>query len=367
MPILETPPNPAPTTPPTPPHGGRSGQTPVKVTTRRFGELEEHELIHLLDSIDDEIARARFRESIYVSVIVCLALAWFAFYGPRVLFHEGRIVNPKEEVTELNKKELPFLDLPKSLVQKAPPKPKAIAEQNHIAQTPHPDQKPPTPRQGAPGAQQPAPLPPTPQPQQQVQRPQPPTPQPQPQPQQPRQAQNTPIPDAPKPTQATQQPSRPNFGSQQSPQQAMRDLANSMARGQGGNYGTSAPTGHGGNLGAGVEILSDTLGVDFGPYIKRLLRILYDSWLPLIPEETRPPLNKEGSTLIRFTINKDGTLAPGAMHLDASTHDEAIDRAAWGSIVGVGQMPPLPKNFTGPNLELRIDFIISHNAPKNDF
>jgi hypothetical protein len=30
-------------------------------------------------------------------------------------------------------------------------------------------------------------------------------------------------------------------------------------------------------------------------------------------------------------------------------------------------MPPLPKNFTGPNLELRIDFIISHNAPKNDF
>jgi TonB family protein len=85
----------------------------------------------------------------------------------------------------------------------------------------------------------------------------------------------------------------------------------------------------------------------------------------LIPEETRPPLNKEGSTLIRFTINKDGTVS--AMHLDDSTHDQAIDRAAWGSITGVGQMPPLPKNFNGPNLELRIDFIISHNAPKNDF
>jgi TonB family protein len=336
----------------------------VKVTTRRFGELEEHELIHLLDSIDDEIAKARFRESIYISVIICLALAWFAFYGPRVLFHEGRIVNPKEEVTELNKKELPFLETPKSVIQKVPPKPKAIAEQSHIAQTPHPDQKPPTPRQGAPGTTEPAPRPqpPAPQPQQQAQRP--PAPQPQSQPQ-PRQAQNTPIPDAPRPTQSTPQPTRPNFGGQESPQQAMRDLANSLARGQGGNYAANAPSGHGANLGEGVEILSDTLGVDFGPYIKRLLRILYDSWLPLIPEETRPPLNKEGSTLIRFTINKDGTVS--AMHLDDSTHDQAIDRAAWGSITGVGQMPPLPKNFNGPNLELRIDFIISHNAPKNDF
>ena len=363
MPTLETPPNPAPTTPP------RPGQTPVKVTTRRFGELEEHELIHLLDSIDDEIARARFRESIYVSIIICLALAWFAFYGPRVLFHEGRIVNPKDEVTELNKKELPFLDLPKSLVQKVPPKPKAISDQTHTAQTPHPDQRPPTPRRGAPGTPSPAPrpLPPEPQPQQQAQQQPQPRLQPTPQPQQPRQAQSTPIPDAPKPTQSAQQPTRPNFGAQESPQQAMRDLAGSMARGEGGNFSANAPGGHGSNLGEGVEILSDTLGVDFGPYIKRLLRILYDSWIPLIPEETRPPLNKEGSTLIRFTINKDGSLQPGGMHLDASTHDEAIDRAAWGSITGVGQMPPLPKGFTGPNLELRINFIISHNAPKNDF
>jgi TonB family protein len=362
MPILETPPNPAPATPPP----ARPGQ-PVKVTTRRFGELEEHELIHLLDSIDDEIAKARFRESIYISVIICLALAWFAFYGPRVLFHEGRIVNPKEEVIEL-KKELPFLDLPKNLVQKVPPKPKAIAEQSHIAQTPHPDNKPPAPRPGAPGNPTPVPHPtpqPQPQPAQQAQRPQPPTPQPQPQPQ-PRVAQNTPIPDAPHPTPSmTPQPTRPNFGAQESPRQAMHNLANSMARGQGGNFSSNAPGGHGSNLGQGAEILSDTLGVDFGPYIKRLLRILYESWLPLIPEETRPPLNKEGQTLIRFTINKDGTVS--AMHLDDSTHDQAIDRAAWGSITGVGQMPPLPRNFTGPNLELRIDFVISHDAVKNDF
>ena len=67
---------------------------PVKVRTGRFGELEEHELIHLIDSLDDERSRARFRESIYISVIVWLAIAWFLFYGPRVLFHQPYYATP---------------------------------------------------------------------------------------------------------------------------------------------------------------------------------------------------------------------------------------------------------------------------------
>jgi outer membrane biosynthesis protein TonB len=359
MPLLETPPNPAPTngeqTPPNTPQ-------PIKVSSRRFGELEEHELIRLLDTFDDEIARARFRESIYVSVIFCLAVAWFAFYGPRVLFHEGHIANPHAEVAKLQDKEMKFLDLPKALVHKPPPQTKTISDQDRIKQTPHPvpEVKPPQPAAGAPAPVQ-RPQPPAPQPQHQAapQPQQPPAPQPQ---QQPKPPQNSNIPDAPRP--AT--PSHSTFGGAQSPGQSLRDAAAAAARGGGGgNYGTSGPSAHNGP--DGVEILSDTLGVDFGPYIKRLLRILYNAWVPLIPEETRPPLNKEGSTLIRFTINPDGNLAVGGMHLDASTHDQAIDRAAWGSITSVGQFPPLPKNFNGPNLQLRVHFIIAHDAPKNDF
>ena len=359
MPTLEIPPNPAPPTP--------TPERPPKVATRRFGELEEHELIYLLDSIDDEISRARFRESIYVSVILCLALAWFAFYGPRVLFHEGRIANPKANVAE--KKELPFIDLPKSLV-KTPKVAKNLSDQNRVAQTPKPVAKPqpPAARPGAPGAQAaqrqlpnaPQPQPQRPSPPQQAQQQQPPAPQPQQQ--QPRPTQNAAIPDAPKPS--SNSSSRPNFGTPTSPGQSNRDAASAAVRGSGGNYG-SGPSRQSGVEGA--EILSDTLGVDFWPYIKRLLRILYDSWLPLIPEETRPPLNKEGTTQISFTINPDGSLAAHGMRLDSTSHDVAIDRAAWGSITGVGQFPPLPKEFKGPNLQLRIHFVITHNPVKNDF
>src|SRR5580698_9025616 len=109
MPSLETPPNSAPPT------------QPVKVRTGRYGELEEHELIHLLDSLDDERAKARFRESIYISVIIYLGIVWFLFYGPRVLFHQPRLISPVEVLKERDK-QLTFLDSPKDL-SKLTPKP----------------------------------------------------------------------------------------------------------------------------------------------------------------------------------------------------------------------------------------------------
>jgi TonB family protein len=88
--------------------------------------------------------------------------------------------------------------------------------------------------------------------------------------------------------------------------------------------------------------------------------LIYQQWIPLLPEETRPPLNKRGTSQIRFTINPDGTIA--AMHLEDSTHDDALNRAAWGSITGVGKFPPLPQDFHGPNLQLRIHFKVNQGT-----
>jgi hypothetical protein len=53
------------------PHEGTSQTVarPPRIRTNRFGHLEEHELIKLLDTIEDERARGRFRESIYISLI----------------------------------------------------------------------------------------------------------------------------------------------------------------------------------------------------------------------------------------------------------------------------------------------------------
>jgi outer membrane biosynthesis protein TonB len=334
MPSLETPPKSAPP------------NQPIKVRTGRFGELDEHELIHLLDSLDDERSKARFRESIYISVIIYLAIIWFLFYGPRVLFHQPRLINPVDVLKERDK-QLTYLDAPKDLphtATKAPkPRPqqldqktlKQLQEMRKAAPAAPTEPKPtPPPVQQAPPQQAATPLPPAPQPQQT----QPP-------------AQQQALVEAPKPV-----PTRPNFGN---PNQTAGDAIRQAAQGAAHDHGSAGDYSGGGSgrtgMGTGAEILSDTQGVDFGPYIRRILNDIKRNWIPLIPEEARPPLNKEGETLIRFTILPDGRIA--AMNLDGSSQDQSIDKACWGAITGEGQFPPLPTNFHGPNLELRIDFL----------
>jgi TonB family protein len=349
MPILETPPNSAPPTP------------PVKVRTNRYGDLEEHELIHLLDALDDERSRARFRESVYISIIIWLAIGWFVLYGPQVIFHQPRLINPADVLRD-REKQLTYLDMPKDLSKAVPKKPtNVISDKDRVQQTVKPtldkktlEQLRRMQRAGEPSKATPAPPAPAPapQPQQQAQQP---TPQPLPQHPQQQQA----MVDAPRPA-----PTRPNFAAQtQTAGDAIRQAAENAARnhGQDGNFGENAPVQHGG-LNTGVEVLSDTMGVDFGPYLRRILSDIKRTWVPLIPEEARPPLNKQGETQIRFTILPDGRI--GEMHLEDSTHDQAIDRAAWGGITGVGQFPPLPSNFKGPNLELRILFLVNKNPPE---
>ena len=336
---------------------------PAKVRTGRYGELEEHEVVRLLDSFDDERARARFREAFYISVIFYLVFAWFLAYGPRVLFHQPRVIDPMA-VLKQREKQMTYLNMPKDLTKNLPHKPtNVISDKDRTQQTKHPtldkktlEQLQAMEKAGAPGASRPA-----------APRPAPPAPAPQQTEPQQQQAKQQPLPPHPAPQQqeamvdAPKPATRPNFGNpNQSAGESIRRAAQAAARnrGNGGDFGANIPVEHQG-LNTGVDILSDTMGVDFSPYLKRILREIYNTWLPLIPEEARPPLNKQGETLIRFTILPDGRI--GAMNLDGSTHDQAIDRAAWGSIVGVGQFPPLPKEFHGPNLELRIHYFVNKN------
>ncbi len=111
-----------------------------------------------------------------------------------------------------------------------------------------------------------------------------------------------------------------------------------------------------------VSILSDTRGVDFAPYVTRITHMIYGTWVTRMQQDARPPSLIKGVTVIRFTINQNGKLT--AMHLDGSTHTDSLNRAAWGAITGVEQFPPLPKEFTGPDLELRVRFNV--NQPKSN-
>jgi TonB family protein len=109
-----------------------------------------------------------------------------------------------------------------------------------------------------------------------------------------------------------------------------------------------------------MEILSDTGGVDFRPYMERLHVHVQDHWTPLIPEEALPPMMASGSVTIEFAILKDGTIR--GMKLFRSSGHVALDRAAWGAITSSIPLPPLPAEFTHDYLLLRCGFIYNMSA-----
>jgi TonB family protein len=108
-----------------------------------------------------------------------------------------------------------------------------------------------------------------------------------------------------------------------------------------------------------LEILSDTQGVDFGPYLQNLLQHVKENWYKLIPESAAV---KKGKLAIEFAITKDGQVA--GMSLVTTSGDVALDRAAWGGITDSNPFPALPGEFNGQYLALRFHFY--YNPDKSD-
>jgi len=127
--------------------------------------------------------------------------------------------------------------------------------------------------------------------------------------------------------------------------------------GQEGDFGLG--TGARGRALGNLEILSDTQGVDFGPYLQRILQDVRENWYRAIPESAEM---KKGKLMIEFAITKDGKVAD--MRLVATSNDVALDRAAWAGISASNPFPPLPSDFTGPYLALRFRFF--YNPDKSD-
>jgi TonB family protein len=138
-------------------------------------------------------------------------------------------------------------------------------------------------------------------------------------------------------------------------EQAARSSIGRGARigGSGGDYGLGQGRQATKALG-NLDVLSDTMGVDFGPYLQRVLHDVKANWYNLIPESARPPLMKRGKVSIEFAIMKNGTVQ--GMTLSGPSGDVSLDRAAWGGITNSAPFPSLPTEFRGDYLLLRFNF-----------
>lgn len=148
---------------------------------------------------------------------------------------------------------------------------------------------------------------------------------------------------------------------------AVRDL--SHQQGQGGTIvgdgtGGGAPDGFTlpsrGNAGSNLELLSDPMGVDFRPYLTRILAMVRRNWYAVIPESARLGMVK-GRVAIQFIIVRQGGVSK--LVIASASGQEALDRAAVAGISASNPFPPLPTEFRGDQIKLQFTFL--YNIPVN--
>lgn len=322
------------------------------------------ELHLLIGEMDDELTRYRWREAVWISIVVHVLVFLAVLTAPKWLgwFPKSAVIVP---VTQSSKDSAFLLAPPDQTHVKTPPKTNIASDKNRIAQSRNPVLNKEELRKLLDASRAGAPAKPTPPPapaQQAVQQaPQ----QPAQQQQQQAGAQNAPqVPQAPQQTAQLHTPAAggsPFRTTGPGIQHAIDDLGTAHTTQRmtfGGDSGSNVRANT--NMRGDVEITSDTMGVDFGPYLQRVLFRIKMNWYNLIPEVARPPMMKKGHLIIQFAILKNGRVA--GMVLQLPSGDVYLDRAAWGGITASDPFDHLPGEFAGDYLGLRIKFIYNSTA-----
>jgi TonB family protein len=317
---------------------------------------------HLLIQLQDDLSRARKREALWLSVILHLfviILLWNSEKLMELLPHRTVALAIR---TDTGPKDATFLELPPD-EQKLTRRPdaKVISDKDRIATSKAPQINREELKkilqnmhQGSPGESAP------------------PAAQGQPAPQEnPQQSSGFAQPQPSDQTAQLQAPPQnrpvPDFNARMSAGSAIDQAVQGVAanRGRNGGSGQAGDFGSPGRSGAKAldqaEILTDTMGVDFGPYLTRIVQIVKQNWYGLMPPSVYPPILKQGKLAIEFVILKDGKVSD--MAIRTSSGDIPLDRAAWASITASTPFPPLPKEFPGKLLGLR--FYYFYNLDPN--
>jgi len=325
---------------------------------------DELHIFYQLQESEAETARWRRRTMFLLSVVLHAVMVIFALVAPQ-LFRRGAAMmgivlerRPQPETT--------FLYMPPDFEKpKPPPKTNLLSDKNRIAQGKAPEIDPNALRMPYSRGNTPLPeiaggAPPA-----------PPAPQPTPPPGGGPQSSGTPAPPAPKPENSQLRlmdvPQRAGEGDQaqlrlplstpgEAIQQSLRGAARGRASGAIAGPGDSGGQFNNPRSSFSMDqplILSDTRGVDFGPYLARVIYNVKRNWYSVIPVSAQ--MGEKGRVAIVFEILRDGSVPQ--LRLVGSSGCEPLDTAALSAIKLSNPFPPLPEEFTGKNLVLQFFFL----------
>jgi TonB family protein len=105
-------------------------------------------------------------------------------------------------------------------------------------------------------------------------------------------------------------------------------------------------------LGSSLELMSDTKGADFKPYLIQVLALVKKNWYAVIPESAR--LGNHGVVEVQFIIDRTGQVPKLVIATESGSG--ALDRAAVAGVGASQPFPPFPKDFTGLQIRLQLSF-----------
>jgi TonB family protein len=108
-----------------------------------------------------------------------------------------------------------------------------------------------------------------------------------------------------------------------------------------------------GRSSSALQLLSDPMGVDFRPYLIKVLASVRRNWFAVYPESAK--LGARGRVQIQFAVSKDGKIPKLVIVMPSGA--EALDRAAVAGISASNPLPPLPTEFAGEIVRLQLTFL----------
>lgn len=145
------------------------------------------------------------------------------------------------------------------------------------------------------------------------------------------------------------------------PKSDVASIVKSLGQHSAGGHMVVSDAGSPGSAGTGasphaeVELQSDPQGADLRQYLMRILTIVRSNWRHVLPESARMG-TLQGSTVIQFIINRDGSI-PKLVTADESGI-RALDTAAVAGLSMSNPLPPLPPDFKGQQVRVAFTFSV---------
>ena len=117
-----------------------------------------------------------------------------------------------------------------------------------------------------------------------------------------------------------------------------------------------------GSVGASVQMLTATGGVDFNEFLAGLYKSVKIHWFAVMPAEVQ--LGSKGRATIRFAVKQDGSLE-GDPEIEVSAGKKQLDEAALHAIKHAAPFKQFPQGFSHPEVMLRMTFFYNLPVSRN--